>query len=38
MGEYFVNQSSLLKRKLKPSRSTQWSSSDSFSSKLRDNR
>lgn len=41
MGECFVNQSSLLKRKLKSSRSTQRSSSDFFFflfSKLRDNR
>lgn len=39
MGECFVNQSTLLKGKLKPSKS-QWSSSDFFSlfSKLRDNR
>jgi len=39
MGECFVNQSALLKRKLTHSRSTQWSSSDFFFlfSKLRDN-
>lgn len=39
MGECFVNQSALLKRKLKPSRSTQRSSSDFFFlfSKLHDN-
>lgn len=30
MGEHFVNQSALLKRKLKPDRSTQQSSSDFF--------